>query len=323
MAVIAGIDEAGYGPLLGPLVVAAAAFRLPGRASEADLWDALSAVVCKRPREAHGRLTIADSKKVYHRAGGIRRLEEGVLAFTMASGRRPRTARGLLGALGAPIVREEMGLERYPWYAGRDLELPRAANRPDLVARADALARAAAAAGVQYIGARCQAIAVAELNRLFAHTRNKGLALWTINARLLGALWGRFSAEGIDVVIDRHGARTHYTNLLLTAFPDAELKVEAESQAASRYLLRDGGAWMRITLTSGAEELALPVALASMVAKYVRELFMELFNGFWCGLDGRLRPTAGYRKDGRRFLADIAGLLKNVPHHRTQLVRSL
>jgi ribonuclease HII len=323
MAVIAGIDEAGYGPLLGPLVVAATAFRVPAQRQEADLWDALSAVVCPAIKGAKGRLAIGDSKKIYHRASGIRHLEEGVLAFLMSGGKRPKSFRELLAVLGAPCVREEVGLEAYPWYRGRDAELPLEAVRPRLIEQADRLARAAAAAGVEYIGTRCTPVEVAELNRMFARTRNKSLALWSINARLLWALWTGFAGEGLLIVLDKHGARTRYTNLLLTAFPEIDLKVEQEDQNASRYLLRQGSAWMRLVIREKAEEAALPVALASMHAKYVRELFMELFNRFWREMDGDLKPTAGYRQDGKRFLADAAELLRRVPHHTSQLIRDL
>jgi len=323
MAVIAGIDEAGYGPLLGPLVVAATAFRVPAERHEADLWDALSAVVSPAIKGARGRLPVADSKKVYHRSSGIRHLEEGVLAFLMSGGKRPKTFRELLSVLGAPCMRDEVGLEAYPWYRGRDAELPLEAVRPVLIERADRLARAAAAAGVEYIGARCMPVAVTELNAMFARTRNKGLALWSINAQLLWALWSSFAGEGLVIVLDKHGARTRYTNLLLTAFPEVDLKVEREDQAASGYLLRQGSAWMRLVIREKAETAALPVALASMHAKYVRELFMELFNRFWREMDGELKPTAGYRQDGKRFLADAADLLRRVPHHKSQLIRDL
>ncbi len=322
MTVIAGIDEAGYGPLLGPLTVAAAAFRVQGDPREVDLWEKLSTVLCKRPREAKGRLTIADSKKVYHRSSGIRRLEEGVLAFMMSAGKRPKTFRDLLTVVGAPCMKEGV-LEGYPWYRGRDMDLPRQATRPKIVEQADALARAAADAGVEYIGARCTPTPVAELNHMFAQTRNKSLALWSINAHLLWGLWRRFAAEGLDVVLDKHGARTRYTHLLMTAFPDASLKVEAESAEMSRYLLSAGKSWMRMTITSGAEDKSLPAALASMHAKYIREVFMEMFNAFWLERNDQLKTTAGYRQDGKRFLEDIQPLLEQTPHHQSQLTRNL
>ena len=42
MAVVAGIDEAGYGPLLGPLVSTVTVFSVPNELAGQDLWKALS-----------------------------------------------------------------------------------------------------------------------------------------------------------------------------------------------------------------------------------------------------------------------------------------
>ncbi len=49
----------------------------------------------------------------------------------------------------------------------------------------------------------------------------------------------------------------------------------------------------------------LPVALASMLAKYVRELCMGQFNRYWGHLVPGLQPTAGYYVDAQRFLGEI------------------
>jgi hypothetical protein len=48
-------------------------------------------------------------------------------------------------------------------------------------------------------------------------------------------------------------------------------------------------------------ETFLPTALASMTAKYLRELSMRAFNEFWCAHIPDLKPTAGYYGDSRRF----------------------
>ena len=42
-----------------------------------------------------------------------------------------------------------------------------------------------------------------------------------------------------------------------------------------------------------------------MVSKYVREMFLRLFNDFWAGHVQGLEPTAGYYVDGRRFYGEI------------------
>src|SRR5438128_726985 len=72
-AIIVGIDEAGYGPLLGPLVVSAVAFEVPvsvlreakSAADGPDLWKLLRTAVSRRPLKRGSRLAVADSKVLY------------------------------------------------------------------------------------------------------------------------------------------------------------------------------------------------------------------------------------------------------------------
>ena len=47
------------------------------------------------------------------------------------------------------------------------------------------------------------------------------------------------------------------------------------------------------------------VALASMLAKYVREVCMKQFNEFWAKHVPGIKPTAGYPLDAKRFYAEI------------------
>src|ERR1700733_10422249 len=75
-----GIDEAGYGPNLGPFVMTAVSCRLPDDLAEADLWQTLSAGV-RRERAKDDRLLINDSKMVYSASRGLAELETTVLSF--------------------------------------------------------------------------------------------------------------------------------------------------------------------------------------------------------------------------------------------------
>ena len=68
MAVLVGIDEAGFGPILGPLVVSSSTFSLPDNLVEADLWRLLRKGVSMTRKHLAGRLLITDSKKAYSRA---------------------------------------------------------------------------------------------------------------------------------------------------------------------------------------------------------------------------------------------------------------
>src|SRR5262249_40597382 len=76
---IIGIDEAGYGPNLGPLVQTAVGFHLDCDPETVCLWKLLSKSV-RRFGENGDRILIDDSKKVYGSQRGLDDLELGVLA---------------------------------------------------------------------------------------------------------------------------------------------------------------------------------------------------------------------------------------------------
>jgi len=56
-------------------------------------------------------------------------------------------------------------------------------------------------------------------------------------------------------------------------------------------------------------------------SKYVRELFMRLFNDYWCAQQAALRPTAGYYGDAQRWLDDADPVLRRLQVDRRLLVR--
>ena len=83
------------------------------------------------------------------------------------------------------------------------------------------------------------------------------------------------------VFCDKHGGRNHYAPLLQEQFPDWLVEVHAEGCEESIY--RFGPAERRVEVGFRVQsEKYLPAALASMTAKYLREVFMRPFNDFWC-----------------------------------------
>ena len=119
MAYLVGMDEAGYGPNLGPLVISATAWQVDGDPTAVDLYDALADVVGRVPDRR--RIAIADSKQLYKPRGSLRLLERGVLAALAVVGREVDDWPSLCDALDAdPDGRRH----RLPWYDGYQLPLP-------------------------------------------------------------------------------------------------------------------------------------------------------------------------------------------------------
>ena len=214
----AGIDEAGYGPVLGPLVVAGTAFALPDEPAPGALWDVLRDAVVRRARGSAGRLIVNDSKQVYSGPHGLRRLEEGVMGFLAARRRRRiRNGADLFTTLqgGRPA-----GEEPRPWFEGAaGLDLPVASNASAVGSRSSALAEVLEAAGVRLVAARAVVVLPAEFNRIVSRTRNKSLLLFQKCGLLLQEFRRLDGGGSAHVLVDRHGGRVRYRRLLLDAFP--------------------------------------------------------------------------------------------------------
>ena len=73
MAVVAGIDEAGFGPKLGPLVVSAVTLRVPDERKDDCIWKILRSSCSRKVRKNARRLVVADSKQLYHNREDLHR----------------------------------------------------------------------------------------------------------------------------------------------------------------------------------------------------------------------------------------------------------
>lgn len=305
--ILAGIDEAGYGPLLGPLVVGCCAFELPDADPFAPLpclWKRLGKLVSKSRSRSGRKLHINDSKQVYTPAAGIRELERSVLALAMAG--NISHAPHLTGFLGdiAPHVLGD--LPEYPWYDTGIVPCPRESDGTSLRLFANALRLEMDRSQTRCIHLAARVVLERQLNRMIAATRNKASALFSTAAIHLDHLLRTYGERGLLIFCDRQGGRGHYGSLLRQMFEDWSLEVTSEIESRAEYRLRRGPHVVRIIFAEKAEEQALPVAAASMLSKYLRESLMHPFNQFWKTHVPGLTPTAGYYTDGERFLRDIA-----------------
>jgi len=318
MAMLVGIDEAGYGPVLGPLVVTSVAFRVSEARLADCLWDSLRESCTRDTRRGDPRLAVADSKALKRSGGGLDALERTALVMLAAAGHSPADLRELLRIV-APHS-EEL-LAEYPWYAPLHLTLPVSRSVGDVGTRANAVRRDLHAQGVEWLGTFCECLPEGHFNRLVSRTRNKAVALLGLTFRVLDRALRLSPGERIRVFADRLGGRQHYREAIMTLLPGGELRIIEESETRSAYRVEQRDRTCEIQFATRGEQRHFTTALASVYSKYLRELFMHAFNRYWCGQMRGLRPTAGYYQDAQRWLGDAEGAIARLAVDRALLVR--
>jgi len=363
LQIVVGIDEAGYSPLLGPLVISASIFGSDEPIT--DWWQALGIPKAGRGRGGSGDPLdrtrppkplplpiVDDSKKIYTPSEGLEALETSVLAFLTVSRDRPQSLRDLLDAVGACAEPDE-----YPWYRGADVSLPVAADPQRVQACADALLDALRRAGAQFYGFHSSPILEGELNRLVARSGNKANLLLTGTLSLVersmtatrsgvmtsdpsGAMTSdpsgvmtsdpsgvaanlvfARSGSAVEFLIDKQGGRDFYSDALSQFFFGSRVTPGIEGNDLSRYSVEYDGCRFDASFCVRGDASHLPIALASMLSKYIRELFMTLFNRYWHSIDPALPRTSGYRTDGWRFVRALEASMQNTRVPKELLIR--
>ena len=265
----AGIDEAGYGPTLGPLAIVGVGI------------DAAPGLDLARAFAGTG---VRDSKTL-HKPGNLAPLEQVALGgLAWLNGHQPLTASEVFSALG------ESAAERsQPWQAGAEtLRLPVSAVHVPAWSMAD----------VVPLGVRGNLIHAGEYNHFITTSGNKAdLELQAVK-RLLA--WVAETTP-TTVVVDRLGGRRFYRDALQGVWPDSEIAILEEAAHASRYDI----VGRQVAFLVGGESASPLTALASCIAKYARELHLLLFNRHWSAAVPGLAPTAGYPEDARRWLSAL------------------
>jgi ribonuclease HII len=327
MYVYAGIDEAGYGPMFGPLLVARAVVTIPNVARDdlqgvPQLWQRLRRAACRSLQGAHGRIVINDSKKVHTPASGIKHLERGVLAFATMAGHRLGDLRDWLDWLGESCHHD---LRHLPWYrAGDDRpweSLPGACTAGEIAVARNLLESTCKRIGVELASLGAAVVLEDRFNRMVAATRSKASTSFTFVAGHLQHIWDTYGEHDPMVAVDRQSGRSRYRELLALTFPEAEIRIVDEGHDRSVYQLHGSGRAMTVTFEVDADANHLPTALASMTAKYTRELMMARFQAWFANAAPDIKPTAGYAADAQRFWRELEPRIAELAIDPSLLVR--
>lgn len=310
--VVLGVDEAGYGPNIGPLTIAASIWRMPQAVTESELGENFGQVFKPlRWSENCGHVPFGDSKKLYRPGGGLGSLEAGLLSAMNVSGKVPTHLYALLDQVGSLSPGHESFASQLaadaPWYHGLEqIVIPASCESAHDIGRLTSVASTAfAEMDVELLGIKAVVISERSFNEQLKVTGSKGqiLSLATLGLvqRALGGLEGL--DEPAEVYCDRQGGRKNYIPVLLDAMPDEWFtEIKATNQRSS-YINRQSPA--RTIHFSVQGDSFPPTALASMLAKYLRERLMDSVNAYWRGHIEGIKPTAGYPTDAKRFRAAI------------------
>jgi ribonuclease HII len=308
MAWLVGIDEAGYGPNLGPLVMTVVACQVPDDARAACLWRLLRSGVRRHGARDDGRPVVADSKLVYSPTRGLDQLEKTVLAALginisfVDDAAPPYCLESLLDHV-SPDAFPDLAAEA--WFTGKS-QLPMECGKSTLAMARKLIRRACERAGVTAeFYCRSVIVCTPRFNDLTDTCDSKGAVLSHSLVRLLRACIQETAAEPMAVAIDKHGGRNYYAEMLGEAFAGGRVRSCEEAMERSVYEVEGTNRPVRVTVLPRADVEYFTVALASMVSKYLRESLMREFNAFWHGHQPGLKPTSGYPGDADRFYTEI------------------
>lgn len=312
-------DEAGYGPQLGPLVIAATRWEI---ADLGDIDNRLQPLAQGVAIAGLGRLQVSDSKQIY--SPGKRRplapLEIAMLSVWQNISQIDLTTLAQWLQAIAPDDLNE--LANVPWYRDLDVPMPidwdasevSACDRPSLRAALADPSASLTAAAARIMPAR-------RFNQACEVSGNKATLLSEQTVQLAMPWIAASEQQQIEVFCDKHGGRSYYGALLQHYFPDGHLTIEAQGRATSRYQIQQSGRSIRWHFTAKGDRF-IPVALSSMIAKYTRERLMGQFNSYWQRFQPALKPTAGYPGDAKRFLDAIEAIRQRESIDLFDLVRN-
>lgn len=337
------VDEAGYGPQLGPLVVVGTIWHRQEPFHQEPGQDSLNrefTPIRESVKVDGTSIRVDDSKRVFkrkaassgeHDALGVLHRIASVAWHAMAAP-SPAKSRSLSKLIRELAAQDITSLKSSPWLQSlaRQQTLPGDLSR-QLTDRAlceDAIA-AWHTSPWRLVGTEARMINAQSFNDFCSGNQdreargNKSDLLCETSLTLAASLRNRFAKpadEPVSFFFDRQGGRRYYGPAIEKFLFDDRVEAIHELPAESRYRVSHNptatGHTIHFTVKG---DRFTPVALSSLVAKYLREVAMSALNDYfrvrWDESFGEFKPTAGYPVDAQRFIGSVEPVLArhNIP----------
>jgi ribonuclease HII len=309
---VIGIDEAGYGPNLGPLVLGGSVWLVPAECKldrlATDLEPQFQAKKLSL-KTTEPFVPLGDSKELYQSGLSTDALEIGVMSLLRTIVDESEQDRAeldwsqLLKLTGGLNHQSAANRQQLPWYAAL-LQSKKFRWSDDADQYAAIAQQGLGKLGAQFLGLQARIIDEIAFNQGLKVHSTKGMLLSLSSLALVRDILADLKVSdnaGIEIRCDRHGGRSKYMEVLSAVFEDSFFWVEKETPQESSYRTEWKERPLRISFTVSGDRFP-PTAVASMIAKWFREESMGAFNAYWKEHVPSILPTAGYPVDAKRFV---------------------
>ena len=292
--IYSGIDEAGYGPVIGPFTCAS--FESP---YGADFWG--SRLDIFRGNKGKG-LPLVNDSKVLNRgkktfkgyfSSGFAELEKTVLAlyYTACGGRLPENAEKLADMF--------YGGDKLPYWSGAaDVRLPVACGLSGALSAGKAL-KGSVPENSMMIAARI--MYPGEINAALEKVNKTGLVKESFSYLIKRTLM--LSDGDAEFECGKMSGTVYYGGFMKEMFPGRGVRAEKESVCLSSYGV-EAHRGVKISFILDGDSSSFRIALASMLAKYIRDILTYSMNLYFQKHKADIAFSKGYSPDGLRFAAD-------------------
>ncbi len=317
MKLILGIDEAGYGPNLGPLVIACTAWTCNADFAVDDWAEKLKPEFSNTvSKSEEAPIALGDSKILYSTSSKLWVLDRTVGFFLSRLSKDNPLMLNRFDIIDRLDNRFNEQLNDARWLDGHvtPSEHIVAPEQIQNDVREQALLKMESL-GLRFLDVRLRVIAEPTFNRLLEVYGNKATLLTHESLALAKSTLSEVVAKestalmqnplnSLEVYFDKHGGRSKYAAALSHCWSEWFFQVQRESSSLSEYHVYPSEVPKRFYFVAKGDRL-IPCGLASIFAKWSREMLMQRLNAFWQSYLPDIKPTAGYPVDAKRFAKDI------------------